>query len=384
MKTLNNFGLLFLALASAEENAEVGSVEATFSMCFNFKADQIRLTDDEAAYLAELAHERQEVWVNSISESVLALEYVSNEYVIGSHSPTIENLDLENISIDKINENGFRFIFKNTVTEVLTTFCGEGKIFFNEDPENRRTEAEWEAAILIAVGSEGISGMEIEIHSDTEPEPEPVEVNCLVDNGGCSHHCFINECRCPSCWELGLDGRTCQPEKDRIQLSCAADHMAIAVDECLYNYDTMTLGLNDESCVAEKDGSMYKINANLDKCGNTVQTVDDELIFRLVFNYSVSLLPVIFRYLLVQYMTGFIKTIKSNKLTVLNRVSSNGLVFAADFNLPFHCSFPTIVEDLTSSTSVHNAEQVADGLDGQGQFEFNLKYYTDASFTGTV
>ena len=32
MKTLNNFGLLFLALASAEENAEVGSVEATFSM----------------------------------------------------------------------------------------------------------------------------------------------------------------------------------------------------------------------------------------------------------------------------------------------------------------------------------------------------------------
>ena len=71
-------------------------------------------------------------------------------------------------------------------------------------------------------------------------------------------------------------------------------------------------------------------------------------------------------------------------MTVLNRVSSNGLVFAADFNLPFHCSFPTIVEDLTSSTSVHNTEQVAEGLDGQGQFEFNLKYYTDASFTGNV
>ena len=59
--------------------------------------------------------------------------------------------------------------------------------------------------------------------------------------------------------------------------------MSISVDECLYNYDTMTLGLSDESCTADKEGSMYKINANLDACGNTVQTVGDELIFRLVF-----------------------------------------------------------------------------------------------------
>ena len=75
-------------------------------------------------------------------------------------------------------------------------------------------------------------------------------------------------------------------EMARIQLSCAADHMAIAVDECLYNYDTVTLGLNDESCTAEKEGSMYKINANLDACENIVQTVGDELIFRLVFHVS--------------------------------------------------------------------------------------------------
>ena len=283
MKYSKKLGFLFLAIGQAEVEADAGSVEATFSMCFNFKADQARLTNDEGAYLGEMATERQEAWKSSIAESPLALEYVSNEYSIGSHSPTTENLDLENIVIDKINEDGFRFIFRDIVTEVLTTFCGEAKIFFNEGTEDRRSEAEWKEEIILAIGSEGISGMEIEIHTDIEPEPEPVEVNCLIDNGGCSHHCAINECRCPSCWELGLDGRTCQPENDRIQLSCAADHMAIAVDECLYNYDTMTLGLNEESCIAEKDGSMYKINANLDACGNTVQTVGDELIFRLGF-----------------------------------------------------------------------------------------------------
>ena len=281
MKSFNSFGLLFFVFTNADETA--GSIEATFNMCFNFKADQVRLTDDEGVYLEELANERRGAWADSISESSLALEYVSTEYSIGSHSPTTENLNLENIIIDKINESGFRFIFTDIVTEVLTTFCGEGKIFFNENSEDRKTEAEWEVEIVDAIGSEGISGMKIKIHDDTEPEPEPVEVNCLVDNGGCSHHCFINECRCPSCWELGLDGRTCEPENDRIKLSCAADHMTIAVDECLYNYDTMTLGLNNQSCIAEKDGSMYKINTNLDKCGNTVQTAGDELIFRMVY-----------------------------------------------------------------------------------------------------
>lgn len=352
MKSSTKLGFLFLAFAKAEVTSEtkVTTVEATYSMCFNFKADKARLTDDEGAYLDELASDIQEAWTNSISESSLAPEYFSNEYSIGSHSPTTDNLDLENIIIDKINDDGFRFIFRDIVTEVLTTFCGDAKITFEETANEGKTEAKWKEAIILAIGSEGISGMKIEIQTDTEPEPEPVEVNCIIENGGCSHHCFINECRCPSCWTLGLDGRTCEPENDKIKLSCAADHMTITVDECLYNDDIMTLGLNDETCIAEKDGSMYKINTDLDECGNTVQTVGDELIF-------------------------------SNKLTVLNRVSSNGLVFASDFNLPFHCSFPTIVEDLTSSTSVHNAEQVAEGLDGQGQFEFNLKYFTDSSFT---
>ena len=42
-------------------------------------------------------------------------------------------------------------------------------------------------------------------------------------NGGCSHYCTPNGCRCPSCWELGSDGRQCGPSQHKLSLTCSPE-----------------------------------------------------------------------------------------------------------------------------------------------------------------
>ena len=62
--------------------------------------------------------------------------------------------------------------------------------------------------------------------------------NCYVNNGGCSHICDGNICKCPPCWEMGDDQLNCRPMETKMVTRCYSDRMEILMDRCvLENYD---------------------------------------------------------------------------------------------------------------------------------------------------
>ena len=62
--------------------------------------------------------------------------------------------------------------------------------------------------------------------------------NCYVNNGGCSHICDVNICKCPPCWEMGDDQLTCRPMETKMVTNCYSDRMEIVMDRCvLENYN---------------------------------------------------------------------------------------------------------------------------------------------------
>ena len=128
------------------------------------------------------------------------------------------------------------------------------------------------------------------------------EINCLIDNGGCSHYCnnFEKRCECPTCWELGADGLTCNAEPERIELTCSADGFNVAVDQCVFTGDTIDSvevalsGISGTQCGNSYEfdpiASTTKLNLSggLDSCGTQVEYGSNgELVFRKVLkNYT--------------------------------------------------------------------------------------------------
>ena len=56
-------------------------------------------------------------------------------------------------------------------------------------------------------------------------------LDCKVSNGGCSHSCNSDAdvCECPSCWELGADGFTCQPAAGTVTTTCGSSSIKMTI-----------------------------------------------------------------------------------------------------------------------------------------------------------
>ena len=143
-----------------------------------------------------------------------------------------------------------------------------------------------------------------------------VLVDCLVDNGGCSHYCnaMSQQCECPTCWVLGDDGVTCGIDQTKIELKCSDTGFDIQVDECIFIGDTddnVVLGLmnhgnsTDGACqTVGYDNGVHSISGGLDNCG-TVASYDDD---------------------------GTLSF--SNILEVVERAVSNGIMFNSEATIP--------------------------------------------------
>ena len=144
----------------------------------------------------------------------------------------------------------------------------------------------------------------------------PVLVDCLVDNGGCSHYCnaMSQQCECPTCWVLGDDGVTCGIDQSKIELTCSDTGFDIQVDECIFigdTDDTVVLGLmnhgnsTDGACQTfDYDNGVHSISGGLDNCGTEASYDDDGTL-------------------------SF-----SNILEVVERAVSNGIMFNSEATIP--------------------------------------------------
>jgi len=115
------------------------------------------------------------------------------------------------------------------------------------------------------------------------------ELNCSVNNGGCSHKCSPAGCSCPSCWSLVKDNLTCLPSPGLAQVTCSASGISLQgflvqviffyfflVDECVLGGRADPTFL-DSSCTSEiNDEGLVEISTDLSNCGTIMEFLDSD------------------------------------------------------------------------------------------------------------
>ena len=110
------------------------------------------------------------------------------------------------------------------------------------------------------------------------------ELNCHVNNGGCSHVCNSdsNACECPPCWALAEDGLNCGPAAGEVQTTCSSNTMKMVINTCVldsHDYTGAFVGddKDNDACkpVLSADGSSYELEHGLDECGMALEFVQD-------------------------------------------------------------------------------------------------------------
>merc|ERR1712176_88277 len=100
------------------------------------------------------------------------------------------------------------------------------------------------------------------------------------NNYGCSHYCSASVCSCPPCWTLGDDGKQCQFESGKAQVTCSATGAEITLSKCaLPGVDPNTITMNDAACVAvEENADTWKISAGFSNCGTEISMSNGKLL----------------------------------------------------------------------------------------------------------
>ena len=186
--------------------------------------------------------------------------------------------------------------------------------------------------------------------------PNPA-IDCSSNNGGCSHTCSNSECSCPPCWTLKSDGLGCQPEADKVTLSCASTSMGLKVDKCVLDgYAAGDAYAGSDGNVAAckmqavDNGDFYQVSSNLNDCGTAVDFSDAS------------------------------KLDYTNKLTIPAEVLEGGIILNAPLEWEYTCSYKTEYE------LEANMEMKSEIIQGSfkvedAEFNFDFGFYSSTDLT---
>ncbi|CBY34731.1 unnamed protein product [Oikopleura dioica] len=181
------------------------------------------------------------------------------------------------------------------------------------------------------------------------------ELNCSVNNGGCSHKCSPAGCSCPSCWSLVKDNLTCLPSPGLAQVTCSASGISLQVDECVLGGRADPTFL-DSSCTSEiNDEGLVEISTDLSNCGTIMEFLDSDDLLKF-----------------------------SNRLVAPSAVR-NGRIVSRPLIMNFECLYSTRYENITTNYSA-DMNSVAVTFDMAtydvpvAALGFGLDFFTDSTF----
>ena len=118
---------------------------------------------------------------------------------------------------------------------------------------------------------------------------------CHINNGGCSHYCYdyinpyYDKCSCPLNWELGDDGKNCQPESGMVMTTCSSNTIKMTVLRKLdddwqkrsHEWVEAYVGDDSENDACKLSASIddgivaYVLEHGLEECGMTLEYVEE-------------------------------------------------------------------------------------------------------------
>ena len=136
--------------------------------------------------------------------------------------------------------------------------------------------------------------------------------------------------------------------------------MSVTVDECVFkgvSSDTIILGFgnDDDNIDCQTDSvidGVHSLSASLDKCGTNIDEVDGILVF-------------------------------NNRLTVVDRQSTFGLVMSVEVDIPLTCGYSTIYNTQVTDINIFETVNKISGLSSIGQFNFEM-VMTNQDFTSEL
>ncbi|PFX23429.1 Pancreatic secretory granule membrane major glycoprotein GP2 [Stylophora pistillata] len=171
---------------------------------------------------------------------------------------------------------------------------------------------------------------------------------CLISNGGCSHHCYNIPgsfyCGCPDGTSMGANNLTCV--EPGVSVNCS-DFMTVALEKKTFPFfDATRLHLRYSSCRATQNDTHLLISTLLNDCGTLVNETEDDLIFW-------------------------------NEIRTDVIVIDNVITRSHDIKIPFYCSYSRKkwVNLGFKPQHLHFGTEA-----GYGNFTFKIDFYKSSSF----
>nr|CAC83959.1 Oikosin 6A protein [Oikopleura dioica] len=176
------------------------------------------------------------------------------------------------------------------------------------------------------------------------------------NNGGCSHHCSASVCSCPPCWTLGADGKQCEFEAGKAQVTCSGAGAEITIEKCaLVGIDQSSIHLTDTTCSAtEENADSWKIVTGFSDCGTQLGFSEDKFTLQNTLNLGYAVV--------------------------------GGRVVSRKYEIDFSCSYNNIA---TASSTIQASNvlfgditfDINQDQPAELSFEFGLSFYETDAYT---
>jgi len=178
------------------------------------------------------------------------------------------------------------------------------------------------------------------------------------NNNGCSHDCSAGVCSCPPCWTLGADGKTCQFESGKAQVTCSANGAEIKIAKCAVpGVDPSAITLTNECVAIEDSGNadFWRISTGFQECGST-------------FDYNSD-----------------VEKLQLSNTLVIGKPTVSGRVTGRQYNIDFACNFNNVATASSSINAVNTPfNEVTFDIDSTQptdlSFAFDLAFYESGAF----